>query len=163
MIVQLEQGRKSYVQLLLGTQQTLHTVAVSLPPLPRGGMRGKWLIYNKTPHPLSLLFVFGHTTCLWDLSSQTRDQTVPPALEVRSPNHWTPREFLPLPSFAFLLLGFHGGLLICVVGSHSAPLGHHRRWGASAAGGPEPPRSPAFILPGDPGEMIPCSSPSKVL
>ena len=29
---------------------------------------------------------------MWDLSSLTRDQTCPPALEVQSINHWTTRE-----------------------------------------------------------------------
>ena len=28
----------------------------------------------------------------WDLSSLTRDQPMPPAVEARSPNHWTARE-----------------------------------------------------------------------
>ena len=35
---------------------------------------------------------------LWDLSSPTRDLTQAQAMEVRSPNHWTPREF-PCRSF----------------------------------------------------------------
>ena len=30
---------------------------------------------------------------LRDLSSSTRDGTVPPAVEAQSPNHWTAREF----------------------------------------------------------------------
>ena len=56
----------------------------------------------------------------WRECKLMQDQTVPPALKVRSPNHWIHREFRPLPSFAFLLV--QGGLLICVVGSCSAQL-----------------------------------------
>ena len=29
---------------------------------------------------------------IWDLSSLTRDQTMPPAMEARNLNHWTYRE-----------------------------------------------------------------------
>ena len=54
---------------------------------------------------LLCLFVFNFfflaTPCgMWDLSSQTRDQPRPHALEVKSLNHWTTREVPIRCSFA---------------------------------------------------------------
>ena len=37
-------------------------------------------------------FSFGHATCMWDLSSPTRDRTCAPCSERRSLNHWTTEE-----------------------------------------------------------------------
>ena len=37
-------------------------------------------------------FFFLRPSCMWDLSSQTRDGTHPPATEVWSLYHWTARE-----------------------------------------------------------------------
>ena len=42
---------------------------------------------------------------LEDLSSPTRDKLMPPAVESRSPNHWTAREFPSWPYF--LKFNFH--------------------------------------------------------
>ena len=37
---------------------------------------------------------------MWDLSSPTRDWSLPPVVEAWSPNHWTARKFLILPSIS---------------------------------------------------------------
>ena len=42
---------------------------------------------------------------LWDLSSTTRDQTLPWAVRARSPNQWTTREF---PDFIICEMGISG-------------------------------------------------------
>ena len=41
--------------------------------------------------PFFFFFVVPHS--MWDLSSLTRDQTHGPALEAKSLNHWTTREY----------------------------------------------------------------------
>lgn len=49
--------------------------------------------------PFNLIFLFPVLCGLWDLRSQTLDQTLAPAVEVGSPNHWTTREILNLIVF----------------------------------------------------------------
>ena len=49
-------------------------------------------------YEVSLFFFFlilAVWSCMWDLSSLTRDEPVPPALEAQSLNHWNTREVQP--------------------------------------------------------------------
>ena len=50
----------------------------------------------KSPFPFQLhcVFLLAVPCCMWDLISLTRDGTAPPAVEVRSLNHWTTMEVL---------------------------------------------------------------------
>ena len=45
-------------------------------------------------------FFWSHHAACWILVPQPGDEPVPPAVEVRSPNHWTTREF---PNFSFFV------------------------------------------------------------
>ena len=53
--------------------------------------------YLKQNIPLPFFFLWLH--CMQDLHFPTRDQTVPPAVEAQSSNHWTSRKV----PFCFLL------------------------------------------------------------
>ena len=44
-------------------------------------------------------FFLAAPSCLWDLSSLSRNQTQAPAVEAQSLNHWTTREVPPMPLF----------------------------------------------------------------
>ena len=56
--------------------------------------------YAKYCLPTIFCFVLATLHSMWDLSSPTRDQIVPPALEAQSPNHWTAME---VPCQLFLI------------------------------------------------------------
>ena len=58
---------------------------------------------------LLLLFWPYHRAHTWDLSSPTRDWTVPPTVEVWSPNHWTARKALKVHSWCFECWHLHPG------------------------------------------------------
>ena len=63
--------------------------------------RGKWLKH--------FFFFFGSAAQLWGVTSLTRIELGHSAVRVRSPNHWTAREF---PDLSILILT----LLICKMG-----------------------------------------------
>ena len=67
--------------------------ASAQPRCGRGTHRGleASVLLSVIPKPIFLFF--GHTGT-WDLGSPTRDRTCSPAVEVRSPKHWTTRKFL---------------------------------------------------------------------
>ena len=74
-------------------------------------------LYQDAPPPFHFFFFFWpRCTACRILVPRPGIEPTPPAVEVRSLNHWTAREFPPLLHYVSTWRSFHSGCLACVQG-----------------------------------------------